>query len=92
MTRSPATSSVDGTSPKGFTPAQVATLKAEGFVETGDGWTLTINERLLFARALLASFRSERSAFDGIEARPQCCAAMAVDADAVKRYIAERVG
>ncbi|MBD3734443.1 MAG: OmpA family protein [Sphingopyxis sp.] len=35
--------------PKGFTPAQVATLKAEGFVETGDGWTLTINERLLFA-------------------------------------------
>lgn len=35
--------------PKGFTPAQVATLRAEGFVETGDGWTLTINERLLFA-------------------------------------------
>jgi OOP family OmpA-OmpF porin len=35
--------------PKGFTPAQVATLKAEGFVETGDGWALTINERLLFA-------------------------------------------
>lgn len=35
--------------PKGFTPAQVATLKAEGFVETGDDWTLTINERMLFA-------------------------------------------
>ena len=35
--------------PKGFTPAQVATLKAAGFVETGEGWSLTINERLLFA-------------------------------------------
>lgn len=35
--------------PTGFTPAQVATLKAEGFIETGEGWALTINERLLFA-------------------------------------------
>lgn len=34
--------------PKGFSPAQIATLQAEGFVEAGDGWALTINERLLF--------------------------------------------
>lgn len=34
--------------PKGFTPAQVAVLQSEGFVETGDDWMLTINERLLF--------------------------------------------
>ena len=34
--------------PKGFSPEQVATLRAEGFVETGDDWMLTINERLLF--------------------------------------------
>jgi OOP family OmpA-OmpF porin len=33
---------------KGFSPEQVAALQAEGFVETGDDWTLTINERLLF--------------------------------------------
>ena len=36
-------------SPKGFSPAQVAALQAEGFVEAADGWALTINERLLFA-------------------------------------------
>ena len=35
--------------PKGFSPAQVAALRSEGFVETGEGWMLTINERLLFA-------------------------------------------
>lgn len=34
--------------PKGFSPAQIAALQAEGFVETGDDWALTINERLLF--------------------------------------------
>lgn len=34
--------------PKGFSPAQIATLKAEGFVETGDDWALTIHDRLLF--------------------------------------------
>jgi OOP family OmpA-OmpF porin len=33
---------------KGFSPEQVAALQAEGFVERGDDWTLTINERLLF--------------------------------------------
>lgn len=33
----------------GFSPAQVAALKAEGFVEAGTGWELTLNERLLFA-------------------------------------------
>jgi threonine synthase len=32
------------------------------------------------------------AAFDGIEARPQRCASMAVDVEAVKRYIADRVG
>ena len=35
--------------PSGFSPAQVAALKNEGFVETGAGWELTLNERLLFA-------------------------------------------
>ena len=35
-------------SPKGFSPAQVAALQSEGFVESGDEWALTINERLLF--------------------------------------------
>ena len=34
--------------PKGFTSAQVAALQSEGFVETGEDWALTINERLLF--------------------------------------------
>lgn len=34
--------------PAGFSPAQVAVLQAEGFVETGPGWELTLNERLLF--------------------------------------------
>lgn len=34
--------------PKGFSPTQVAALKSEGFVEAGDEWSLTINERLLF--------------------------------------------
>lgn len=32
----------------GFTAAQVAVLKSEGFVEAGAGWELTMNERLLF--------------------------------------------
>lgn len=35
--------------PTGFTPAQIAALKSEGFVEAGTGWALTFNERLLFA-------------------------------------------
>lgn len=35
--------------PSRFSAAQVATLKAEGFVETATGWELTLNERLLFA-------------------------------------------
>lgn len=35
--------------PTGFTPAQIAALNTEGFVETGTGWALTFNERLLFA-------------------------------------------
>lgn len=35
--------------PRGFSPAQVAVLKAEGFVQTDLGWELTLNERLLFA-------------------------------------------
>lgn len=38
--------------PSGFTPAQIAVLKAEGFVETpvqtDDSWQLTFAERLLF--------------------------------------------
>lgn len=34
--------------PSGFTPAQIAALKAEGFVEAGPGWELTLTERLLF--------------------------------------------
>lgn len=32
----------------GFTPEQVAALKAEGFVESGADWALTLTERLLF--------------------------------------------
>lgn len=35
--------------PSGFSPAQVAALKTEGFVEAAAGWELTLNERLLFA-------------------------------------------
>lgn len=35
--------------PSGFNSAQIAALKAEGFVETNLGWELTLNERLLFA-------------------------------------------
>lgn len=35
--------------PAGFTPAQVAVLKSEGFVEKEANWELTFNERLLFA-------------------------------------------
>lgn len=35
--------------PKGFSPEQVAVLKAEGFVETGPDWSLSMPERLLFA-------------------------------------------
>lgn len=35
--------------PSGFSPAQVAALQTEGFVEAGAGWELTLNERLLFA-------------------------------------------
>lgn len=33
----------------GFSPAQVAALQSQGFVEAGTGWELTLNERLLFA-------------------------------------------
>jgi len=33
----------------GFTAAQIAALKTEGFVDAGAGWELTFNERLLFA-------------------------------------------
>ncbi|WP_260582128.1 OmpA family protein [Sphingopyxis sp. PET50] len=35
--------------PKGFSPEQIAMLQSQGFVETGDGWQLTLPERLLFA-------------------------------------------
>ena len=35
--------------PTGFTAAQIAALKTEGFVENDTGWSLTFNERLLFA-------------------------------------------
>lgn len=35
--------------PTGFTPAQVAVLKTEGFVETPLGWELTFADRVLFA-------------------------------------------
>lgn len=34
--------------PTGFSPAQVAVLQSEGFVETGLGWSLSMPERLLF--------------------------------------------
>lgn len=33
----------------GFTAAQIAVLKAEGFVEDGPGWALSMPERLLFS-------------------------------------------
>jgi len=33
---------------RGFTAEQVAVLKAEGFVEDGPGWALSMPERLLF--------------------------------------------
>lgn len=32
----------------GFSPAQIAMLQSEGFVETGLGWELSMPERLLF--------------------------------------------
>lgn len=35
--------------PTGFTPAQIAVLKTEGFVEDGPGWALNMPERLLFS-------------------------------------------
>lgn len=35
--------------PTGFSPAQIAVLQSEGFVEAGPGWELTISDRLLFA-------------------------------------------
>lgn len=35
--------------PAGFSAAQIAVLKAEGFVETDAGWELTLPDRLLFA-------------------------------------------
>ena len=34
---------------RGFTAEQVAVLKAEGFVEDGPGWVLSMPERLLFS-------------------------------------------
>ncbi|WP_447757044.1 OmpA family protein [Sphingopyxis fribergensis] len=34
--------------PTGFSPAQVAALQSQGFVETGLGWELSMPERLLF--------------------------------------------
>ena len=34
--------------PNGFTPEQVAVLKAEGFVDQGFDWSLNMPERLLF--------------------------------------------
>lgn len=34
--------------PTGFSPAQIAVLQSEGFIETDTGWELTLNERLLF--------------------------------------------
>ena len=35
--------------PAGFTAAQIALLKSEGFVETDLGWELSMPDRLLFA-------------------------------------------
>ncbi|SEB17180.1 OmpA family protein [Paraburkholderia sartisoli] len=32
----------------GFTPAQVTVLKQQGFVETADGWTLGLSDKVLF--------------------------------------------
>ena len=32
----------------GFTPAQIAALQSQGFVESGPGWMLSMPERLLF--------------------------------------------
>ena len=34
--------------PAGFTPAQIAALQSQGFVETGPEWMLNMPERLLF--------------------------------------------
>lgn len=34
--------------PTGFSPAQVALLQSQGFVESGPGWELSMPERLLF--------------------------------------------
>jgi len=34
--------------PTGFSPAQIALLQSQGFVETGPGWALSMPERLLF--------------------------------------------
>jgi outer membrane protein OmpA-like peptidoglycan-associated protein len=35
--------------PHGLTDAQVAVLKQQGFVDTDDGWTLGLSDKLLFA-------------------------------------------
>lgn len=35
--------------PTGFSPAQIALLQSQGFVETGPGWALSMPERLLFS-------------------------------------------
>ena len=34
--------------PSPFTREQIAALQSEGFIETDEGWELTLNERLLF--------------------------------------------
>lgn len=49
---------------RGFTPQQAELLRAEGFVETADGWELSIADRLLFDH-------------DSVEVKPQMLATIA---------------
>ena len=52
--------------PTGFTPAQIAALNTEGFVETGTGWALTFNERLLFASNESAVHPEQKARIEGV--------------------------
>lgn len=52
--------------PTGFTPAQIAVLKTEGFVETDTAWALTFNERLLFASNESAVHPEQKARIEGV--------------------------
>lgn len=49
---------------EGLTPEQIAAIKAEGFVESDEGWELTAPEKLLFGSN---EFKLESSARQSVE-------------------------